>query len=69
MFKVAIVAIMIMFAAVNRLLLVPRLVQPAHDSALGGLMRNTVAEIVLAFLVFAVVGLLGTMHPAAHLVN
>ena len=69
MFKVAIVAIMIMFAAVNRLLLVPRLVLPAHDSALGGLMRNTVAEIALALLVFAVVGLLGTMHPAAHLMN
>jgi putative copper resistance protein D len=69
MLKVAIFAIMIMFAAVNRLLLVPRLVLPAHDDALGGLMRNTVAEIALAFLVFAVVGLLGTMHPAAHLVN
>jgi putative copper resistance protein D len=69
MFKVAIVAIMITFAAVNRLLLVPRLVLAAHDNALGGLMRNTVAEIALALLVFAVVGLLGTMHPAAHLVN
>jgi len=32
-------------------------------------MRNTVAEIALALLVFAVVGLLGTMHPAAHLMN
>jgi putative copper resistance protein D len=69
MFKLVIVAIMIMFAAVNRLLLMPRLVLPAHDNALRALARNTVAEIALAFLIFAVVGLLGTMHPAAHLVN
>jgi putative copper resistance protein D len=69
MFKVAIVAIMIMFATVNRFLLTPRLGLQADDSALRSLMRNTVAEIALAFLVFAVVGLLGTLHPAAHLVS
>jgi putative copper resistance protein D len=69
MFKAAVVAIMIALAAVNRFLLMPRLGLSAHDKALAGLMRNTAAEIALAFLVFAVVGLLGTLHPAAHLVN
>jgi putative copper resistance protein D len=69
MFKVLVVAIMIAFAAVNRFSLTPRLGLPAQGNALRSLMRNTVAEITLAFLVFAVVGLLGTLHPAAHLVN
>ena len=69
MFKVAIVVIMIMFAAVNRFLLTPRLGLQADDHALRSLTRNTVAEIALAFLVFAVVGLLGTLHPAAHLMS
>jgi putative copper resistance protein D len=69
MFKLAIVVIMIMFAAINRFSLMPRLGLPAHDDVTRSLTRNTVAEIVLSFLVFAVVGLLGTLHPAAHLVN
>jgi len=33
------------------------------------LTRNSVAEIVLGLLIFVIVGLLGTLHPAAHLVN
>jgi putative copper export protein len=31
--------------------------------------RNTRIEIALGFVVFAIVGSLGTLHPAAHLVH
>jgi putative copper resistance protein D len=41
----------------------------SEGNALGPLMRNTVAEIVLAMFVFAIVGLLGTLHPAVHIVT
>jgi copper resistance protein D len=68
MLKLAVFAAMLVFAAFNRLSLTPRLGSPSKD-ALRGLSRNTWMEIVLGFSIFAMVGALGTLHPAAHLVN
>ncbi|MBU6458685.1 MAG: copper homeostasis membrane protein CopD [Bradyrhizobium sp.] len=71
--KIAAFAIMIAFAAVNRLWLTPRLAlvpkEVAHPSALSALRRNTLIEIVLGLAIFAMVGVLGTLHPAIHLVQ
>jgi copper resistance protein D len=69
MAKIAVFAAMIAFAAANRFWLTPKLAPPASPKALRNLMRNTKAEIALAFIVFAIVGVLGTLHPAAHLVK
>ena len=68
MLKIAAFMVMVALAAINRLWLTPRLAEPEGE-ALHSLTRNTVAEIVLALVIFAVVGLLGTLHPAAHLVK
>jgi putative copper resistance protein D len=68
MLKVGAFIAMLALAAANRFWLTPRLAEP-EGGAPRYLMRNTVAEIVLALFVFALVGLLGTMHPAAHLVK
>ncbi|HEX2365968.1 MAG TPA: copper homeostasis membrane protein CopD [Bradyrhizobium sp.] len=68
MLKLAVFAAMLAFAAFNRLSLTPRLASLSKD-ALRGLSRNTWMEIVLGFSIFALVGVLGTLHPAAHLVN
>lgn len=68
MLKLAVFAAMLAFAAFNRLSLTPRLASLSKD-ALRGLSRNTWIEIVLGFSIFALVGVLGTLHPAAHLVN
>ena len=65
MLKLAVFAAMLAFAAINRLSLMPRL---ALD-ALRGLSRNTLIEIGFGLFLFAVVGVLGTLHPAAHLVQ
>jgi copper resistance protein D len=71
MFKIAVFAIMLVFAAVNRFWLTPRLAfAPGCETqlmALGQLTRNSVVEIVLGFVIFAIVGMLGTLHPAIHL--
>jgi copper resistance protein D len=73
LFKIAVFAIMLAFAAVNRFWLTPRLVaapaSTAHRDALRGLTRNSLIEIALGLVIFAVVGVLGTLHPAAHLVK
>ena len=68
--KLIVFAAMLAIAAFNRLWLMPRLVsatanQPQID-ALRLLTRNSAIEIVLGFAIFAVVGMLGTMHPAIH---
>ena len=68
MLKLAAFIAMVALAAANRFWLTPRLAKPGGDAP-RCLMRNTVAEIVLALFVFALVGLLGTMHPAAHLMK
>lgn len=67
--KLALFAAMLGLAAVNRLRLTPRLAGPwgaAQDQALRSLRRNAAIEIALACLIFALVGALGTLHPAIH---
>jgi copper resistance protein D len=68
--KIALFAAMLAFAAVNRFWLTPRLASPvenaAQPQALHRLTRNSVIEIALALLIFAIVGMLGTLHPAIH---
>lgn len=70
--KLVIFAIMLALAAVNRLWLTPQLVlssgNDAQSKALRQLTRNSVMEIVLGFAIFAIVGALGALHPAIHLV-
>jgi hypothetical protein len=67
MLKLIVFAVMAVLAAVNRFWLTPRLALPpgseAQCYALFRLTRNTVTEIALGLLVFAVVGALGTLHP------
>jgi putative copper resistance protein D len=71
--KLIVFTIMVVLATVNRLVLTPRIALPpgseAQCYALGRLTRNTVTEIALGLLVFAIVGVLGTLHPSAHLVR
>jgi putative copper resistance protein D len=72
MFKLAAFAAMLAFAAVNRFALTPQLAllsDDARQDALRALSRNTWIEIALGLSIFAMVGVLGTLHPAAHLVN
>jgi len=71
--KLVAFVVMVGFAAVNRFWLTPQLAlvtkAEAHANALSALRRNTLIEIALALAIFAVVGVLGTLHPAIHLVN
>ncbi len=73
MIKLAVFAVMLGFAAVNRFRLTPELAlapgSEAHGAALSSIRRNTQIEIALGLVVFAIVGVLGTLHPAAHLVH
>jgi putative copper resistance protein D len=72
MLKLAAFTAMLAFATSNRFVLTPRLALPSDDArqdALRTLSRNTLIEIALGTSIFAMVGVLGTLHPAAHLVN
>lgn len=73
MLKIVVFAVMLVFAAINRVWLTPRLAASSGDEpqlqALGQLTRNCVIEIALGFTIFAIVGVLGTLHPAIHLAN
>jgi copper resistance protein D len=73
MIKMALFVVMVAFAAMNRLWLTPRLALPSGSAAqleaLGRLTRNSVIEIALALMIFAIVGVLGTLHPAIHLIG
>jgi putative copper resistance protein D len=72
MLKLAVFAVMLVFASHNRLVLTPRLASlsdEARQGALHALLRNTLIEIAFGLLIFAVVGVLGTQHPAVHLVK
>jgi copper resistance protein D len=72
MFKLASFAVMLAFAVLNRFALTPQLVSPSDDArqnAHRALSRNTMIEIALGLSIFAMVGVLGTLHPAAHLVK
>jgi putative copper resistance protein D len=69
MLKVGVFAVMVGVAAINRYWLTPRLVHSSKDSrlpALQQLTRNSIIEIALGFVIFAIVGVLGTLHPAIH---
>lgn len=66
--KLALFAVMLAFATINRLLLTPRLAQPGAGG-LRGLTRNSSIELAFGLAIFAIVGLLGTLHPAIHLVT
>lgn len=71
--KIVVFATMAGFAAVNRLWLTPQLARAAKGEAdrgaLSALTRNSLIEFVLALAIFAIVGVLGTLHPAIHLVQ
>jgi putative copper resistance protein D len=72
MLKLAAFAVMLAFAASNRFALTPQLALPsdeARQDAVRGLLRNTWIEMALGLSIFAMVGVLGTLHPAAHLVQ
>jgi putative copper resistance protein D len=68
--KIALFAAMLVIAAVNWLRLTPRLVLSPESQrqrdALHQLTRNSVIEITLGLTIFAIVGALGTLHPAIH---
>jgi putative copper resistance protein D len=70
MLKVALFGVMLLMAAVNRFWLTPRLALPSGNEpqleVLRRLARNSLIEIVLASMIFAIVGMLGTLHPAIH---
>ncbi|MGA7389831.1 MAG: copper homeostasis membrane protein CopD, partial [Pseudolabrys sp.] len=61
--KIGLFIAMVAIAAVNRFYLTPRLPEP---TALRGLQRNSLAEVCLGLCVLLVVGILGTLPPAAH---
>jgi putative copper resistance protein D len=72
MLKLAAFTAMLAFATSNRFVLTPRLALPSiytRQDALRTLSRNTLIEIALGISIFAMVGVLGTLHPAVHLVN
>jgi putative copper resistance protein D len=68
MLKVALFAVMLLFAAANRFWLTPRLALSSASKieVLRQLVRNSTIEIALALMIFAIVGVLGTLHPAIH---
>jgi putative copper resistance protein D len=72
MLKIALFAVMLGFAAVNRFWLTPRLAglpdKAGELDAVRRLRRNCHIEIALGLVIFAIVGALGTIHPAIHLV-
>jgi len=64
--KIGLFLVMLLFAAVNRLWLTPRLTSSSIDLADGplrGLGRNTVAEAALGVIIIVIVALLGTLQP------
>jgi copper resistance protein D len=68
--KIALFAVMLLIAAANRFWLMPRLALRSRSEpqieVLRRLARNSMIEIVLALMIFAIVGMLGTLHPAIH---
>jgi len=63
--KLAVLAAMLSLAAVNRLILTPRLASGDRPAA-HALRRNALVEIGAGLLVVAIVGVLGITVPAAH---
>ena len=73
MLKIFLFMIMLAFAAINRFWLTPDLALPpdneARLKALRRLTRNSEIEIAFGLAIFAIVGVLGTLHPAVHFAN
>jgi putative copper resistance protein D len=73
MLKLGIFVIMLGLAAINQFRLRPRLVLPPDNDrnikALHQLTRNSAIETVLGLAVPVIVGMLGTLHPAVHLLK
>jgi putative copper resistance protein D len=73
MLKIFLFIIMLVYAAINRFLLTPDLALRSDDKArlkaMRRLTRNSKIEIALGLMIFAIVGALGTLHPAVHLAN
>jgi putative copper resistance protein D len=70
MLKLVVFATMLVLALVNRFWLTPRLAVSSGElplETLHQLTRNSSIEIILGFAVFVIVGVLGTLHPAIHL--
>jgi putative copper resistance protein D len=71
MLKISLFAAMVAFAAVNRFWLTPRLILSTESgqqlNPLRRLTRNSMIEIVLGLAIYGIVGVLGTLHPAIHL--
>jgi copper resistance protein D len=63
--KLALVAVMLMLAAVNRMALTPRLAR-RDDGALRLLRRNAMLETAIGIAVVSIVAVLGITIPAAH---
>jgi copper resistance protein D len=66
MAKLAMFTLMLVLATINRLWLTPRLAIAATEPAAAMLTCTAAIELLLAIAVFALVGALGTLHPAAH---
>jgi len=67
--KLALFALMLVIAAVNRTVLTPQLASPSPEVRLWAqhqLTRHCVYETGLGVAIIAMVGWLGTLHPAAH---
>jgi putative copper resistance protein D len=73
MLKLGLFGVMLGFAAFNRLHLMPRLhLQPSGEhqtELLRRIRRNSIIEIALGLAIIAIVGMLGTMHPAIHMMS
>jgi len=71
--KLALFGLMLAFAAINRIVLTPRLVTPVNGqnppAAMRTLVTHCVVEFVLGLIILSVVGWLGTLHPASHFMN
>ena len=63
--KISLFLLIIVLAAVNRSVLMPRLL--AGDAALRSLRRNAIAECVLGFAIVVIVGQLGITVPGPHM--
>jgi putative copper resistance protein D len=64
--KLVVFALMLTLAMTNRFWLTPRL-GLSGTGALRWLSCNSAIEFALGLAVFAIVGMLGTLHPALHL--
>jgi len=71
--KIVAFVLMVGLATINRFSLTPQLAAAANTcpepKAVAALKRNTLIEIALGIVIFAIVGVLGTLHPAIHLVE